>query len=573
MQNRPTIVNPLLEIRLKGTQAQMGAQYGEMMAAEGSYRDLLEFYPRMAEAMLLGGLPRRMRKGPARRIAEGLLGLAVKSLLKNRNEEYAARMQAMLAAANLAPDLGRHMLVMDVLQNSIGVLGQVGLLHGHTNRPLVHALGACTSAVVFNSMSADGELMHARNFDFPGVGIWDKSPTIVYCTPDKGLPYGYIGSRGADVPGVTAFNAEGLTVTFHTRFHKDVDFNATGVIDLGHDIIRRSRTIKDVIDIVANCRVASTWGIMVTSAREKNAAVIETTAKKCRVTWATADCHAQTNHYLHDDLGEGEIATSNAWTSYTVDRLRLVNSYYKTLRDKGGATLFDMQRLLGADVEADAPEQQRALGSLIGHVLSVKSVVFKLQSGLLSLSVGEAPTGYGPFYDHRVDWSGAALKRVDVTKEKLTEMPAHYGSGKSAEAYEHFKKGYLLDFEGAPLSGIHQEISEAARLAPQDPSLHFLLGALALEGRDNRAGLDHFALCARIEKSAYRKGQALLWAARSAAALGQKTDAAEYRRELFALDHHNLGEIKQIAARDAARILPQRNFSDIVVNMAVLDAA
>jgi hypothetical protein len=86
---------------------------------------------------------------------------------------------------------------------------------------------------VFGPLSADGELMHARNFDFPGVGVWDKSPTIVYCTPDHGIPYGYLGARGADVPGITAFNAEGLTVTFHTRFHRDVDFKATGVIDLG----------------------------------------------------------------------------------------------------------------------------------------------------------------------------------------------------------------------------------------------------------------------------------------------------------------------------------------------------
>ncbi|HMV37515.1 MAG TPA: acyl-CoA--6-aminopenicillanic acid acyltransferase, partial [Turneriella sp.] len=230
------ITNPLLEIRLKGSQAQMGAQYGEIVGSQGGYEPLLDFYPRMAESLLVSGMPRRMRKGPVRRVAAQLMNWAVNSMVKNRLPQFTERAHAMARAANMSPDMARHMLVMDVFQNSIGVLGRLGALDVF-DKPLVHALGACTSAVVFNSHSADGELMHARNFDFPGVAVWDKSPTIVYCSPDHGIPYGYLGARGADVPGITAFNAEGITVTVHTRFHRDVDFAATGVIDLGHEII------------------------------------------------------------------------------------------------------------------------------------------------------------------------------------------------------------------------------------------------------------------------------------------------------------------------------------------------
>jgi hypothetical protein len=91
----------------------------------------------------------------------------------------------------------------------------------------------------------------------------------------------------------------GISLTFHTRFHRDVDFKATGVIDLGHEIIRTARTIDDAIDIVSRHKVASTWGLVVTSAKEKNAAIIETTAKKMRVTWAKNGRLGNTNHYLH----------------------------------------------------------------------------------------------------------------------------------------------------------------------------------------------------------------------------------------------------------------------------------
>lgn len=572
MEANRIITNPLLEIRLKGTQAQMGAQYGEIVASQGGYEKLLDFYPQMAQSLLVSGMPRRVRKGPIRRVAGELMNWAVNAMSKSRMPDYEARAAAMARAANLSPEMSRHMLVMDVFQNSIGVLGKLGAVQ-ISGKPAVYALGACTSAVVFGPLSADGELMHARNFDFPGVDVWDKSPTIVYCTPDHGIPYGYLGARGADVPGITAFNAEGLTVTVHTRFHRDVNFEATGVIDLGHEIIRNSHTIEEAIAVVSRHKVASTWGIVVTSAREKNAAIIETTAKKMRVTWAKNGHLGNTNHYLHPDMVPGEIATSNGWTSYTVDRLRLMEGFFREAEARGGATLTDMQNLLGADFEADAPGKSRMMGSLIGYVMSVQSVVFKLQSGLISLSVGEAPTGWGPYINHDLNWSGDALRVVDPTKEKLSAVTARYGTGHALEAYRHFQRGYLTDFECGPLEDVRRDIAKASAFATDDGSLRFVEGALALEARDNETAYTHFMQAVALETSPYRKGQALLWASRAAAATGRTSEAASLRKEIYALSHHNLAEFKQLAGRDANQLITKRNYSDLVLSMSMLDAA
>ncbi len=41
-----SITNPLLEIRLKGSQAQMGAQYGEIVGSQGGYEPLLDSHTR-----------------------------------------------------------------------------------------------------------------------------------------------------------------------------------------------------------------------------------------------------------------------------------------------------------------------------------------------------------------------------------------------------------------------------------------------------------------------------------------------------------------------------------------------
>jgi hypothetical protein len=93
------IANPLLEIRLKGTQAQMGAQYGEILVAEGGYEALLDFYPRMAESLIVSGMPRRLRNGPVRRVAGQLVNWAVDSMVKSRLPQYEERAHAMARAA------------------------------------------------------------------------------------------------------------------------------------------------------------------------------------------------------------------------------------------------------------------------------------------------------------------------------------------------------------------------------------------------------------------------------------------------------------------------------------------
>jgi hypothetical protein len=167
-------------------------------------------------------------------------------------------------------------------------------------------------------------------------------------------------------------------------------------------------------------------------------------------------------------------------------------SSFAEAETRGGATLTDMQNLLGADFEVDAPPgSPRMLGSLIGYVMSVQSVVFKLQSGLVSLSVGEAPTGWGPYINHDINWSGDALKVIDLAKQKFSEVTAHYASGEALKAYRHFQQGYLTDFQCGPLEDVRAHIAKASAYASEDSSLKFVEGALALEARDAETAYRH----------------------------------------------------------------------------------
>ncbi|HMY11569.1 MAG TPA: hypothetical protein PKC74_08090, partial [Turneriella sp.] len=114
---------------------------------------------------------------------------------------------------------------------------------------------------------------------------------------------------------------------------------------------------------------------------------------------------------------------------------------------------------------------------------------------------------------------------------------------------------------------------KASAYAVEDGSLKFVEGVFALEARDTERAYRHLMQAVALEKGPYRKGQALLWAARAAAASGKTAEAASLRREIFALSHHNLAEFKRLAERDANQLITKRDYSDVVLSMSMLDAA
>ncbi len=69
---------------------------------------------------------------------------------------------------------------------------------------------ACSSFAAFGRATASGRLIHARNMDFPGVGLWDRFRTVIYVEPDDGLRHVAIPSAGVHTAGVTSMNEAGV---------------------------------------------------------------------------------------------------------------------------------------------------------------------------------------------------------------------------------------------------------------------------------------------------------------------------------------------------------------------------
>jgi hypothetical protein len=564
---------PPILLRLRGSQAQMGAQHGRLLLEVGGYEHMLSFYPRMASAVLSLAIPHPVR-GAARRILQAGLTLGAERLDRTRRREfpeYAARTDALLDAGGLRRSFARALGVMDVLQNTVGTVGRYGLLA--PTGLSVAAIPACTSLAVWGDSSSDASMRHARNFDFPGAGIWDRAPTVVLCEPDDGLRYGFVTTRGADVPGVTAFNEAGLSFTAHTRFHRDVSFDGVSVIDFGHELVRRCRTLAEVRERASKLRTASTWGFLVSSAAEQRALIIETTGEAIRFVEPRrgASHLANTNRYLDPELARGEVTSSH---SFAIDSdARHARADTAVARAGGKLDRAALEQLLGDTGDPGAPDphaDDRLAGNCIVSAMTVKSVVFEPEAGRVRLSTGAAPTGLGPWIDVPYAWDGP-VERVELAVASGESEPRSDSRAVAMRLYVAATRAHL---DGASPQRVRALLEQAVAAAPTEPNFRFIAAMFAVQTNDLSRAATHLACALEREHGSYRRALSLLWHARVLAADGRRRDAEQAWRSLQQVpDTDGVAPLRAAGAAESRRPLARVRLLTVVPDIFLVDAA
>ncbi len=560
----PNPKHPPLLIHLRGSQREMGTQHGQILREVGGFEKCFSFYPALAERLILLGLPASPFKRAYPLALRPLFEWGLRRLEKARPLCYRERSHAFSHALGRNPKEGRHQFVTDLFQNVVGLSERLGII-----RAGIGASPACSTLIVWGRSSSDGKLRHARNFDLPGEGIWDQAPTVVFCTPESGLRYGFVATRGADVPGITAFNEAGIALSFHTRFHRNVRFDGLGAVDLGHEIIRRAETLNDAIRIAGERPIASTWGIAISSGHEQQAILVETTGNHIRVTEpANGESHlASANRYRHPDLQVGEVTLSPVWPVHSKSRETRMNQVVARGRENGGLGIQDLQCLLGDHIDPEAPNHPRAAGSVIANPASVKSVVVEPESRSLWFSIGTAPTGWGPFVKIEWNWNEeVGFKQIESSAQRWSHRQ------QPVAGYRHFLRACTLQIKGADAGECLSELECAVTLAPRDPAYRFLAGALCVQTESFERAFRHFEMALSVENGTFRRGQILLWASRAASALGDAEGAQKHRDELLGIKGENLEAYRAAARREAHAPLPPRRLRKTFSNLMVVDA-
>ncbi len=563
---------PLFMARLAGTQAEMGAQHGRLVATDAIR--LVEFYRTMPERALVGDM-----KGIAGKVgraaARGLAMAWQARLAKDRPAELADRsrafMDAVLASVDAAPSTKNALLnfaTMDSLQNCVSLVAR-GKLGPFANplqpRAAAAAIPACSSVIAWGSATADGELLFSRNFDFPGIGVWDAAPSFVVCAPMGGQRYGFFATRGADTPVVTVVNEAGLVIAPHTRWHVGVKFGGAMIVDLVHDIARRAESLDDAIRIARERDTSSTWGIAVGSAREKSALVLEIAGPSLEVVRPTpgASFLVCANRYRSEPMQAGQVAASAAWAQHSERRERRLRALVEAR--PAPLTPESVARYMGDRHDVEAPSARRRLGAILAQPTNVHCVVVSPAAQRALVGVDRAPVCEGTWAELAWTWDGptggwelGGTADSGFTAKLRDDVVAPHDA-----ATLHVQDASRIYESDHDIAAARSSMERAVSADPDDPSIRLAAAWLAYEdGAFDRAMMHVHAGLAR-ENESYRRGQLLLWGARAA----QTIDPSQARRwtdELSQLSGPHVEELK-VASRRKYRGRPH-------VNLMMVDA-
>jgi predicted choloylglycine hydrolase len=572
---------PLVVVRLRGSQSEMGRQFGELSAEHGGFAAATSLYtgpPTMAARMVAAGLPFPVRR-PVERVADRLFAAQRSRLYRRRLRrfpEYSTRTDAGFAAMDIPAEKASAVFVMDVLQNAIGLVSRTGLFD-HTSIP---AVPSCSSLAVWGAATTDGTLLHARNFDFPGASIWDLAPLVVFCEPTDGVRYGFVTTRGVDAPGITCFNEAGLTLTVHTRFHHDVSYTSPSVIDLGHEVIRTSRTLDEAVAVVRRLGAASTWGILISSASEGRAVVVETTGHAVEVVEPTAgDAHlSHTNRYLSPTFRRGEVTTSNAFVIDSDSRHRQLEDF--VAKSTGGIDADALEELLGDHAAPGiidrSDDVQRLSGNSVVSPVSVGSIVSEPAHRRIRVSVGRAPSGYGPYVQVPWSWDGpvgvvdAGAFEVGPVRgrshrgDRLTDDERHLAHRLSA-----LTQAFI---DRAAPHQVRAELEDLCHRAPGEPGLHGMAAFLAIVDDEMDLALVHLDRALALEATPQPRARLLLYRSRVLEVLGRSGEARAARDELATITDPSAAHERHAGESEATKPLSRRRLRLISPDLMVLDA-
>lgn len=359
------------------------------------------------------------------------------------------------------------------------------VLLGQTDRepipPCAAPAACCTSFAAWGSRTRGGELLIARNTDYPLTGFYDRHPTVIYYLPDEGQRYMTVTSAGLHNAGVCGMNESGIYLAIHTVPTRHVSMLGLPVFMVGQELLREARSLGEVLAALGDARPAAGWNYHVVSVRERLAATVEMAADAVRTRHSKGDYQITTNHWLDPEMVPRYLTISATFAEDTRARYQRVEELILA-----SAGELDEQGALSALADKRDPitGQIRSFPNTVASPTTVSSSVWQPDRGRLLVSAGRAPASQGRFVElPTVDRIAAG----DGAPPWASEPYAVVDNGAHARLRPRLAEAEQLVIRAlGAFEASHDDrgalalIARACELEPGNPSLHLVRGLLAI---------------------------------------------------------------------------------------------
>lgn len=301
------------------------------------------------------------------------------------------------------------------------------ILNYHSAHDVGHALQdknmtvGCTSFGVWNKKTKDGKLLVGRNFDFFAGDDFATNKIVCFTKPDEGHKFMYITWAGF-TGVVSGMNDKGLTVTINASKSDIPKSAATPISLLAKEILQYASNISEAYAIAQTRQTFVSESILIGSAADKKAAIIEKTPSKTNLYSEGGDQLICSNHFssklFENDYinNKNMIESSSLYRKFRMEQLLAgVKAFEpvdaaKVLRDQNGLNNRDL-----------GLTNEKGINQLLAH----HSVIFKPEDRLVWVSTAPYQLGKYVCYDlNKVFDTAPGLSEIREIQEKDKIIPA-----------------------------------------------------------------------------------------------------------------------------------------------------
>ena len=307
---------------------------------------------------------------------------------------------------------------------------------GHALQDL--ALVGCSSFAAWDEKSEDGSLILGRNFDFYAGDEFAKDKIVAFVKPDKGHPFMMVTWAGM-IGVCSGMNNEGLTITINAGKSKIPLIAKTPISILTREILQYAKNIDEAIAIAKKRKVFVSESIMIGSAADRRAVLIEVSPNNFGVyDVPNSNQLICSNHFQSDNLKNekrNQAQILNSHSKYRFDKMVELFDENPKINPQIAANILRNRE--GLNHEAIGYGNEKALNQLLAH----HGIIFKPEQRLVWVSANPYQLGELVCYDLKAIFDNPNFKNntTSVQKESLNISKDPFIESESYKNYEKFR--------------------------------------------------------------------------------------------------------------------------------------